>query len=571
MSVWGVLVGASLVALLLAFEGLTRVNSSAIVVIRLLMLVLLLSVLLVFLFRRQWVLNNYVPFVGGASSLFLLGILGQIIVPGVLAPNAGFDVVPASLLAIFVLYAFLRLPVVLSASIGLAFSVGVALILGELGQGPSFYRSVLYLIFCNFMGVVLLLEIRAHEQIIWIDRVRAVEAETVARSQVADCSSALEMRMALVAGINHDLAQPTLALDTSLSLALAKLDRGDLAGGRLSLNAARDSMVYLRESLGHLLSVAHAERGKSPVQLEAVDVCELLSRLAGQFIFDGNGDGYEIGKKFPSFQCLVLSDSRYLNQVFANIIGNAVKFSKDRAAGSGRVVIRVRTDGGMCKIDVLDNGPGIAEEDREKVWQLYGRGTLGSSAQGMGLGLSLVKHAIAQLPGHEVLVKSRPRRGTRFRVIVPLFVPELDNQSTVSEGMPQRSGSDKLVFVISGRYSDFGDRVCEILSVFGLEAVTIESDRFFADMANLEKLVDGDVQVGGMVYCDDIERLCNSLFNEATQAAVYGRFLPLVIATRCSSDQRREVEEKLAAVPIRWLSPNFAPVDLVKALSDRVV
>jgi signal transduction histidine kinase len=103
--------------------------------------------------------------------------------------------------------------------------------------------------------------------------------------------------------------------------------------------------------------------------------------------------------------------------VLENVVSNAVKFSPWRST----VVVAVHADGGAGLVDVEDEGPGVSEVDRARLFakfaRLSARPTGGESST--GLGLSIVK-TLTEAMGGEVSLESPPGRGARFRVRLPV-------------------------------------------------------------------------------------------------------------------------------------------------------
>jgi PAS domain S-box-containing protein len=114
----------------------------------------------------------------------------------------------------------------------------------------------------------------------------------------------------------------------------------------------------------------------------------------------------------PQIAC----DANKLRQVLVNLVDNAVKYSP----GGGEVVLRVRSDNGSCRIDVLDEGLGIpaAEQARifEKFYRLDPQQTQGVG--GSGLGLYICRELVERMDGR-LTVESEPGRGSRFSVLLP--------------------------------------------------------------------------------------------------------------------------------------------------------
>src|SRR6185369_11196295 len=100
-----------------------------------------------------------------------------------------------------------------------------------------------------------------------------------------------------------------------------------------------------------------------------------------------------------------MADATRLQQVAANLIDNAVKYTPS----GGRVEIEVVRDGGRAGLRVRDTGIGIRVDELPRIWDRLFRGDTSRTERGLGLGLSLVK-AIVEAHGGEVEVRSEPGR-----------------------------------------------------------------------------------------------------------------------------------------------------------------
>jgi signal transduction histidine kinase len=115
-------------------------------------------------------------------------------------------------------------------------------------------------------------------------------------------------------------------------------------------------------------------------------------------------------------QLLVRADAALIERVVDNLVGNALKYTSAPAP----VTVRVARSGGDAAVIVEDRGPGIAEADRERIFERFVRGTTAAGTNGLGLGLSLVAE-IARWHGGAAGVEAMPGGGgSRFRITLPL-------------------------------------------------------------------------------------------------------------------------------------------------------
>ena len=128
---------------------------------------------------------------------------------------------------------------------------------------------------------------------------------------------------------------------------------------------------------------------------------------------------------------MVQADKRRMSRVLANLLDNAARY------GGGATSVRVSLDGGPDAVQIIveDNGPGIAEEDRERVFDRFARGSTEAgrrgTGEGVGLGLALVKEHV-NLHGGRVWVEDRDD-GSGARVIVELPVLMTDRPAEPEE------------------------------------------------------------------------------------------------------------------------------------------
>ncbi len=115
---------------------------------------------------------------------------------------------------------------------------------------------------------------------------------------------------------------------------------------------------------------------------------------------------------------IYLGNGDIMKQMWINLINNAIKYSPE----GGKIFLSLNKKGHEAVFSVEDRGPGISEEDREKIFQKYFQSASTArtvSSRGLGLGLSIVKR-ILTLCGGRIEVDSRPEKGTRFTVFLPL-------------------------------------------------------------------------------------------------------------------------------------------------------
>lgn len=222
-----------------------------------------------------------------------------------------------------------------------------------------------------------------------------------------------QMRRDFVANTSHELKTPVGAV-TLLAEAIesAADDPAQVRhfAARISAEASR-----LGQLTGRIMSLSRlqAEDALSDVRPVAID--EVLATALEAHVVQADSAGVEIARGGDR-GVWVRGDSQILIEAFGNLIANAIAYSPK----GSRVGIGVKADEGVVEIAVSDQGIGIAEGDRERIFERFYRADEARSRRtgGTGLGLSIVKHA-TQRHGGEVRLWSRPGRGSTFTIRLP--------------------------------------------------------------------------------------------------------------------------------------------------------
>jgi signal transduction histidine kinase len=194
--------------------------------------------------------------------------------------------------------------------------------------------------------------------------------------------------------IAHDLRTPITRLRQRLEYALR--GAGSTEDMRRTMEEALAEIDSILATFGALLRIAQIESGARRSAFTRIDLSELLLRVAAAYEPVAAERGQTLAAAVPP-GLAVHGDRALLTQLFANLIENAIQHSPDGAA----IAVSAMAGGEALEIAVADNGPGIPEPFREKVFQRFFRLEESRTSDGNGLGLSLVA-AIAAL--HEVPV-----------------------------------------------------------------------------------------------------------------------------------------------------------------------
>ncbi len=228
-----------------------------------------------------------------------------------------------------------------------------------------------------------------------------------------------------VANVSHELKTP---------LSLVRMFGEMLQSGRVRDDEKRqqylDIIVSESERLSalidNLLDFARVERGRQPYEFAEGDVGEAVSKAASVYRYRAEREGVDLAVEVEENLPHVQIDERAIQLAVINLIDNALKY----ASGTDVVTVRARREGPArgrsIVIRVVDRGPGVAPEERERIFERFTRGRTarepetGRPIRGSGIGLALVKH-IAESHGGRAWVEPSEwtGRGASFAISVP--------------------------------------------------------------------------------------------------------------------------------------------------------
>ncbi|MGI8661716.1 MAG: sensor histidine kinase [Acidimicrobiales bacterium] len=241
------------------------------------------------------------------------------------------------------------------------------------------------------------------------DELDSLMASINAMAAELDRSRGLERQFLL--SVSHDLRTPLTSIRGYAEAITDGAIDDPAAGATVILAEARRLERLVRD----LLELAKLEARRFSLQLETVDLVDIAAGTADGFRLEADEAAVQIELALPSDPARVSGDPDRLAQVGANLLENALKFA------SARVRIAVSTGGGWARLDVIDDGPGIAPEDTAHVFErLYvARHEPRRKEAGSGLGLAIVRELITAMGGRVEAVAS-PGQGACLSVLLPL-------------------------------------------------------------------------------------------------------------------------------------------------------
>jgi two-component system sensor histidine kinase TctE len=232
---------------------------------------------------------------------------------------------------------------------------------------------------------------------------------------LARLGSALTAQKRFVADAAHQLRTPLAAV----MLHTERARRApDIAAEKQALEALHRSVERAARMCQQLLSLARTEpEASNAVEFKPVDLVSLARRVGEEWIPRALKRDVDFGLIAPETPVHITGDERLLAEALSNLIDNALRYGQP----SGRVSVIVE-DGPRPKLAVQDDGPGIPEDERVRIFERFYR-LEGAAGDGCGLGLAIVDE-IARLHSSTVEVSSGSGgQGSRFTVVFALLPP----------------------------------------------------------------------------------------------------------------------------------------------------
>lgn len=239
------------------------------------------------------------------------------------------------------------------------------------------------------------------------DRERALEAD----------------RRELVASISHDLRTP---LTTMLAMIEAIADGvvTDPVDVQRYLDLTRHEILHLGQLVADLFELSKIESGALHLRTERLSLGELVCEMLDAYEADAREHGVRLEGDTEPVPLQAIADPARLQRVLRNLVDNALRHTPS----GGRIRVEARAVGAVARVSVTDSGPGVAPEDRERIFERFQhdrraryRGELsrGDRSSGAGLGLAIAR-GLVEAHGGRIWVETALLGGAAFHFTVPL-------------------------------------------------------------------------------------------------------------------------------------------------------
>ncbi|MEG2770329.1 MAG: ATP-binding protein, partial [Oscillospiraceae bacterium] len=230
------------------------------------------------------------------------------------------------------------------------------------------------------------------------------------REETAILAKNEQLRANLLRAISHDLRTPLTSISGNAGILMSNAEKIDEEKKKELYTDIYDDSLWLINLVENLLSVTRIEDGSMNLKFTA----ELMDEVVSEAMRHINRKSVEHKITIAQSEDFILAkmDARLIIQVIINIVDNAIKYTPQ----GSEIAINTKKIGKKVVVTIADNGGGIAEDAKEKIFDMFytANSKLADSRRSLGLGLALCK-SIITAHGGEISVYNNMPRGTVFR------------------------------------------------------------------------------------------------------------------------------------------------------------
>jgi two-component system, sensor histidine kinase ChiS len=304
----------------------------------------------------------------------------------------------------------------------------VGLVLGQPNWVLGVFNNVVFLA----MNILLVRETvkQSRAEYLQLQQSNITLAEKV-RERTIQLEKSIEQRTNAFVNLVHETKTPITLMNNYLEEYMQKLSKDDE-----DLNIVKLNLDKLNNDISNMFDLERYARGTAIYNYgQLVDVSQLVKD--NLLLFKGYCERKGVSLSQSVLKDIFLNiDPEAINRIINNLVGNAIKYTSD----GGHIHVKLERSAGEILLAVEDNGIGIPPELHDKIFEPYYQiNTQKKSAQGMGLGLPIVKRIVDSLQG-KITVDSAPGQRQGTRIAIRVKDPELKPQETPSYKVSNNMG-----------------------------------------------------------------------------------------------------------------------------------
>lgn len=247
-----------------------------------------------------------------------------------------------------------------------------------------------------------------------------------------------QMKSDFISLVSHELRTPLTSIIGFVSFILDGKTGPINEKQQNSLIRVHRQSKRLAALINDLLDVSRIESGRIQMSQEPIMLLEIANHRIEEIRPQADAKAIQLNFVSPESLPATIGDEARMGQAFTNLIGNAIKFTPD----NGEVTVKLKVDGNLLHVEVIDTGPGIPVEERQKIFEkFYQRSDIHTRQKGgSGLGLSITKSIVEAHGGRLWVDEGDQGRGSNFQFVLPVSSPithtltEVDEQEHTGNG-----------------------------------------------------------------------------------------------------------------------------------------
>jgi signal transduction histidine kinase len=222
-----------------------------------------------------------------------------------------------------------------------------------------------------------------------------------------------ELNISFVSMVSHEFRAPLTVIQSSTEILESFNERLTAEEKKAHFRKVYDSILNLSELLDDVIMFCRADVKAIKPKYEKLEIIEFSKELITE-IKGTNSNAVKINFSASEDRLYVLTDKKLYTQIFSNLLSNAIKYNPENL----KVDINISKSNGEFSLQVIDNGIGIPEQDKNKIFKPFFRAGNTREIPGSGLGLSIVQQSVGILNGEVDFVSAKS--GTEFTVKIPV-------------------------------------------------------------------------------------------------------------------------------------------------------
>jgi signal transduction histidine kinase len=250
-----------------------------------------------------------------------------------------------------------------------------------------------------------------------LEHLRAQREKFVRQAaEAAALRQADRIKSEFLAAMSHDFRSPLTVVRGAVELLLGERPGALTSAQRELAESAERNVKRLEEFTAQLLEIARIEEGQIALDKEEIDAVALVRDVVADHAVLAKQKRQWISLDVDPDPPRVVADRSRMSQALANLIVNAIRYAPQGTP----ILVAAHRRGDALRIEVRDHGPGVASEDRKRIFDKFFRGQNSNGTPGSGLGLAIAR-SLVTLHGGTLEYEENPGGGSAFVTLLPLI------------------------------------------------------------------------------------------------------------------------------------------------------